>query len=399
MTASARAALAVGVVALTGSAVAFTPSVLPATMSSVQVVRPVAFAAGTAPTTPEAEDVRAALEFIGQLRAAHAPGAVTVDVAGDPPAGRAAAGVETDIVDLRDVAGREAGGREVGGRALDGPVALNAASDLIDRVYSISRYWANYVSLDLGPWLINWIPFGYLISDQILIWYPNFVLPVVDSFVYDFLDPVVNDPLNLNVWLDGLGDIVNTALTGVYNGIVSEVRYVLDFGWFPIPLPPLPSFPLPSASVSAAGVEALSSSVADEAAGGAQEGTDQPAETADKPAEKNTEAPVQEETGPASETGTETGSPEASDDGTAPPAEDVDPGTEPEETDPEEPAEDVEDVDDVEEVDAGAELDEETATEDADTDTGTDPQEPTSGQDGDGTPAGTDSAGTPASGG
>ncbi len=151
-------------------------------------------------------------------------------------------------------------------QSLDNPAPpLNAASNIIDAVYSVTRYWANYVSLELGPpWLINWVPFGYLVSDQISIWYPNFVLPVVDSFVYDFLDPVVNDPLNLGVWLDGIGDIVNTAVTGVYNGVVSEIDYVLSFGWFPIPLPPLPDFPLPGlASDSTPAAMALASSEVD----------------------------------------------------------------------------------------------------------------------------------------
>lgn len=120
----------------------------------------------------------------------------------------------------------------------------NAASNVIDSVYSISRYWANYVSLDLGPWLIGWIPFGYLINDQIYIWYPTFVLPVVDSFVYDFLDPVVNNPLNVNVWLDGLGAIANTAGNGVVSGVQQEINYLFSLQWLPFPIPPLPPFPL-----------------------------------------------------------------------------------------------------------------------------------------------------------
>jgi hypothetical protein len=120
----------------------------------------------------------------------------------------------------------------------------NAVSNAIDFVYSISRYWANYVSLDLGPWLIGWIPFGYLINDQIYIWYPTFVLPVVDSFVYDFLDPVVNNPLNINVWLGGLGAIANTAWNGFVSGVQQEINYFLSLQWLPFPIPPLPPFPL-----------------------------------------------------------------------------------------------------------------------------------------------------------
>ena len=130
------------------------------------------------------------------------------------------------------------------GSAAGPPAAVvapaNAVSNVIDAVYAVSRYWANYMSLELGPWLINWIPFGYLISDQIYIWYPTFVLPVVDSFVYQFLDPVVNDPLNLGVWLNGISAMINTAIDGVISGISQEINYWLTGGWLPFPLPPLP---------------------------------------------------------------------------------------------------------------------------------------------------------------
>ncbi|QZT55040.1 hypothetical protein [Mycolicibacterium austroafricanum] len=273
MNVSARAALAAGVTALTGGALMFTPSVLPATMSTVEVVRPVAFAADGTPIKPVSDDdVRAALELIGNLGSVAGPRKVTVRLGGhDHPEAARAILPTAHVVDSggADPASVDAPAAAADGQALDEPVVQNAASDLIDTVYSISRYWANYVSLDLGPWLINWIPFGYLISDQIYIWYPDFVLPVVDSFVYDFLDPVVNDPLNLNVWLDGIGDIINTALTGVFNGVVGEIQYALSFDWFPIPLPPLPPFP-PLPIFDAAGATStevtLASSETDEAA-------------------------------------------------------------------------------------------------------------------------------------
>jgi hypothetical protein len=140
----------------------------------------------------------------------------------------------------------------------------NAASNVIDTVYSVARYWANYVALDLGPWLINWIPFGYLISDQIYIWYPSFVLPVVDSFVYQFLDPVVNDPFNWSVWADGLRAIADTAVSGAGVGIRSEINYLVSLQWFPIPLPPLPfaaTAALPTALAATDPTAALADSV------------------------------------------------------------------------------------------------------------------------------------------
>ncbi|MFA5710849.1 hypothetical protein [Mycolicibacterium sp.] len=123
---------------------------------------------------------------------------------------------------------------------------LNAASDLITSVYGVTREWANYASLELAPWALGWVPFGYLVSDQIFIWYPGggwspgFVLPVTDSFVYDFLNPVVNDPLNLGTWSSGVGAVTNAAVNGVVGSIGNEIRYALSLDWLPIPLPPLP---------------------------------------------------------------------------------------------------------------------------------------------------------------
>jgi hypothetical protein len=125
-------------------------------------------------------------------------------------------------------------------RAQAAAQANNNVSNAIDAAYSVIMYWADYFALDLGPYLLGWIPFGYLISDQIYIWYPNLTVPVADSFVYDFLDPVVNDPLNPAVWSAGLTSIVQTAVSSL--GIVAnqEIAYFWSLAWFPFPLPPLP---------------------------------------------------------------------------------------------------------------------------------------------------------------
>ncbi|GAY15962.1 hypothetical protein [Mycobacterium sp. shizuoka-1] len=136
--------------------------------------------------------------------------------------------------------------------------ADNSASNAIDAAYGVIRYWANYLSLELGPWLLGWIPFGYLISDQIYIWYPNFTLPVMDSFVYDFLDPVVNDFWNPTVWANGLTAIANTARIGLNTVVQQEVAYFWSLAWFPIPLPPLPPLPFAATRVPAAAAKSES---------------------------------------------------------------------------------------------------------------------------------------------
>ncbi|WP_245906660.1 MSCRAMM family adhesin SdrC [Mycolicibacterium palauense] len=299
---SARTMLTAGVAALTAGALVFAPNVRPASMRNAEVIRPVSFAADTAPLPapgPVAplteEDLESALALLDQLGEISGHGAVTVKPGSHRSGPRS--GVPTEPAETV-IAAPSATDRTVapaaavpGGADVDEvpaePGQLNAASDIIDNVYDVTRYWANYVSLELGPWLINWVPFGYLVSDQIYIWYPDFVLPVVDSFVYDFLDPVVNDPLNLQVWLNGIGAILNTAFNGVVEGINDEIDYVLSFGWFPIPLPPLPDFPLPGAASSADAVDvALAASALASAEDAGSDATDK-SDKSDKSTDKD----------------------------------------------------------------------------------------------------------------
>ncbi|WP_163766948.1 hypothetical protein [Mycolicibacterium parafortuitum] len=235
MNASVRAVLAAGVVAVTGGAVAFSPPIHSLSERVSAVVAPITYTAGSTRILPIADrEVLAALINPTLLTGEGAsspflPALVPNLALADEPAPD---GAEDEVA------------------------VQNAASDVIESVYRFTRYWANYVSLDLGPWLINWIPFGYLISNQIQIWYPRFVLPVVDSFVYDFLVPVVNDPLNLAVWAQGIGDMINTAVTGVRDGITEEIRYIVTLGWLPFPLPPLPPFPIPGGSLATVSADA-----------------------------------------------------------------------------------------------------------------------------------------------
>jgi hypothetical protein len=116
---------------------------------------------------------------------------------------------------------------------------MNTASNGIDEVYAFAKYWADYLVLELAPWALGWVPFGYLVADQIYIWYPE-VLRVTDAFVYDLVDPVVNDPLNLAAWTDGIGAVLNAVAVGIADGVRSEIEYVLTLGWLPFPIPPLP---------------------------------------------------------------------------------------------------------------------------------------------------------------
>ena len=141
-------------------------------------------------------------------------------------------------------------------RAQASATADNSASDAIDSAYNVIMYWANYWANDLGPYLLGWVPFGYLISDQIQIWFNTFTVPVSASFVYDFLDPVVNDFWNPTVWRDGLTALAQTTWNSFGATVNQEIAYVISLQWFPIPLPPLPPLPFAALKTPAAAASA-----------------------------------------------------------------------------------------------------------------------------------------------
>lgn len=136
--------------------------------------------------------------------------------------------------------------------AVGGPTTLNAASNAVDAVYQAVLYWTDYFALDLAPYVLGWIPFGGLISDQIYAIYPP-VVDFTDSVVYDLVDPVLNDPLNLAVWANGLSAVAYTGAASVVNVGINEVNLVINYalGWLP-PLPPIP--PIPPWTLSTAAV-------------------------------------------------------------------------------------------------------------------------------------------------
>ena len=130
--------------------------------------------------------------------------------------------------------------------------ANNAASNAVDAIYQLVMPYVDYWALELGPYLLGWIPFGYLISDQLYIWYPNFTAPLTYTTVYEFIDPVLNDFWNPTVWRDGLTAVANTARYGLGNVVNSEIAYFWSLQWFPFPLPPLPPLPFAAVNVPAA---------------------------------------------------------------------------------------------------------------------------------------------------
>lgn len=121
----------------------------------------------------------------------------------------------------------------------------NAASDFVTSAYQFIQYWVDY-GVELAGWVLGWIPGGYLIGDQINIFYDNLVRPVADTVVYNLINPVLNAPLNLGVWVNGIVDVGWSVVAGAINTGIAEANYFL--GWILPPLPPLPLPPLPFAA-------------------------------------------------------------------------------------------------------------------------------------------------------
>ncbi|ANW66257.1 hypothetical protein BCA37_24190 [Mycobacterium sp. djl-10] len=128
----------------------------------------------------------------------------------------------------------------------------NAASDFVNWVYAGIVEWSAYLALELAPYVLGFLPGGWLITDQIYaLYYP--ILQFTDSVVFDLIDPVLNDPLNLAVWANGISAVAYTAVASLLNAGINEVNLVIDYflSWLP-PLPPIPPWPpFPGAAAAA----------------------------------------------------------------------------------------------------------------------------------------------------
>ncbi|TFV55505.1 hypothetical protein E4P42_22525 [Mycobacterium sp. PS03-16] len=116
-----------------------------------------------------------------------------------------------------------------------GPSTQNALSNAIIQAWDFAVPWIDY-GVELADYVLGFIPFGYAISDQITIFYDS-LFPIADTFVRDLVAPVVDQPLNLAVWVEGISDLVVTTVESVINLGINEFNYF--FGWLIPPLPPI----------------------------------------------------------------------------------------------------------------------------------------------------------------
>ena len=112
--------------------------------------------------------------------------------------------------------------------------------------------WIDY-GVELADYVLGFLPFGYLIGDQIGIVYFSLVRPVSNSFVVDLVAPVLNDPLNPAAYVDGLVTLGSVTVASLINLGISEFNYF--FGWLIPPLPPLPLRPFGAEAAEVTGPE------------------------------------------------------------------------------------------------------------------------------------------------
>lgn len=102
----------------------------------------------------------------------------------------------------------------------------NAASDLVNAIYvpvvNTIDYGVDVLQAALAP-----IPLVNIAGDQVSILWNSLALPISNSVVFDLIDPVLNQPLNINSYLNGAYDVGATTVNSVIQTGINEVNYFL----------------------------------------------------------------------------------------------------------------------------------------------------------------------------
>jgi hypothetical protein len=204
MKVSARSYLTSGVAAIGATAIAIAPSVTPTPVANPALA--LRRTAAQAPPPPLVDIVAALQQIAPTLSLPAGQPAPTVLLPAPPPG-------------------------EV--------VVQNAATDFVNAVYGSVKFWVGY-GVDLADYVLGFIPFGYLIGDQINIIYDVLVVPIADSVVFGFIDPVLENPLNLASWVNGAVNVASTSVIALINTGIAEFNYFIGPFIPPIPLPPFP---------------------------------------------------------------------------------------------------------------------------------------------------------------
>ena len=202
MAALFRPAFTAGVVAVSASAIAFTSVVTP--LPDTSMAR-----AGSTVASHTAVDLRAATQPLVPSRGMSAISSMST-------------------AQVLDVA-RVFSALTVTPTIAPSPPLINLAN-FIDAAYLAIEPWVEY-AFDVAAAVVSWIPYGWLIDDQIWVLY-NFFERLVNSGVFNITD-----------WLRGQGSALKNVADWLVDAGLALVWLGLDelSAW--VPLPPLPIYP------------------------------------------------------------------------------------------------------------------------------------------------------------
>jgi len=204
MTVSVRAYLMAGAAAATATTIALT---------SVQVTPPDVVVPAQ-PTAPQPELTQAMVDLLAAARRT----TITIPVPPDaprvaPPHGNAAPDAQATA---------------------SGDITVqNAASDFVVDAWEAAVPWIDY-GVGLVDGALGWVPGLAIVGNQVSLLWTYLGYPVANSVVLDLVAPVVNAPLNLDVWANGFGAVASTTANSLVNTGVAEFNYF--FGWL---IPPV----------------------------------------------------------------------------------------------------------------------------------------------------------------
>lgn len=208
MSTSVRSYLVAGAAAATATAIALTP---------VQAA-PADIAVPAHPTSAEPQLTQAMIDLLA------AASRMTAAVTPKLPS-------ESGAAPALGVAPAAAATGEVG--------VQNAASDWLANTYNSVMGWVDWgvdYGTDLAYWVGQWVPFVSPITTQVDIFYWTLIRPIANAVFLTFLVPVVNDPLNLGVWINSGAEAITQSIQAGINFGVAEFNEF--FGWILPPLPP-----------------------------------------------------------------------------------------------------------------------------------------------------------------
>ncbi|MFD6198967.1 hypothetical protein ACFWE3_19935 [Mycobacteriaceae bacterium NPDC060252] len=232
-----------GMAAITATVLVVAPTVVPRTPQAISLpdIRSASVRLSSFVFTPQAS--KAPLSMLTGLKLPPPPtaaGALSVTTSPLPLASTAHPGlaVQPRSVAAETLAPTAAPTRSSApAAAAAGPAVANSITNGIDQAYQFIQYWVDY-GVDLAQWGAGFVPvIGGLVSAQIGIVYDNLIRPIANSFVYNLVDPIINDPSFSNI-VNSFGRFGSDIVNSVINFAWAEARYFLP------PLPPLPGVAL-----------------------------------------------------------------------------------------------------------------------------------------------------------